>query len=88
MRRAARSHAWDETVVVDFGRVARPRGGVSDGEARALAALASGATLEVAARDLGVSARTVRRRVRDVGDRAGVATTVEAVVWAAKRGVI
>lgn len=55
---------------------------------RLLALLASGLTADAAARELGVSTRTLRRRCRDLCDRLDVHTPVEAVAWAAKRGLI
>lgn len=53
-----------------------------------MAEVAQGSTLHTAGRRLGVSPRTVRRRVRTVCDYAGVNTPVEAAVWAVKRGII
>lgn len=50
--------------------------------------VASGVPLDVAARQLGISPRTLRRRVRAICDRIGVNTTIEAVVWAVKRKLI
>lgn len=57
-------------------------------EVRLLSHLASGMTADVAARRLDLSPRTLRRRVRAVCDRLGVETSIQAVVWAAKRGFI
>lgn len=57
-------------------------------EVRVLAALATGMTSEAAARHLDISDRTVRRRIRRVCDHIGVGTTIEAITWAAKHGVI
>ncbi|RJL22556.1 LuxR family transcriptional regulator [Bailinhaonella thermotolerans] len=62
--------------------------GLADEDLRLLAALATGATTETAARRLEVSARTVRRRLRSICDRLGVASPIEAVVWAARRSLI
>ena len=53
-----------------------------------LSLLATGITCETAAWELGVSSRTVRRRLRDICARIGVATPVEAIVWAAKHGCL
>ena len=50
--------------------------------------LATGAPTEVIARRLGVSERTVRRRVRDICERLDLDTAVEAVAWAAHRGFV
>jgi len=43
---------------------------------------------DVAARQLELSARTLRRRLRTICDRLDVGTPIEAVVWAAKRQLI
>jgi DNA-binding NarL/FixJ family response regulator len=50
--------------------------------------LARGETIEAIAHRLQRSDRTVRRRVRAIGDRLGVETTVEAVVCAVRQGWI
>lgn len=60
----------------------------SDEEIRILATLATGMTSDVAARRLELSSRTVRRRVRGICDQLGVETTIQAIVWAARRGLI
>lgn len=61
---------------------------LTDAEVRALAVLGAGHTYDTAARELGISGRTIRRRVRDVCDRIGVDTTIQAVTWAAKHHLI
>lgn len=53
-----------------------------------LSLLAAGASLELIARRLDLSERTVRRRVRRVCDRLEVGTPVEAVAWAARRHLV
>ncbi len=53
-----------------------------------LAEIATGVTTEVAARHLELSARTLRRRIRNICDVLGVNTPIEAVVWAARRQLI
>jgi DNA-binding NarL/FixJ family response regulator len=53
-----------------------------------LARLADGALLGAVARQLGTSERTVRRRVRCICDALGVDTPIQAVVWAARRGLL
>ncbi|MCY9787374.1 LuxR C-terminal-related transcriptional regulator [Nocardiopsis sp. EMB25] len=53
-----------------------------------LAEIATGVTTEVAARRLELSARTLRRRIRNICDMLGVNTPIEAVVWAARRQLI
>ena len=47
-----------------------------------LAALALGHTLESVAHDMDISVRTLRRRIRSVCSRLGVANHVQAIVWA------
>jgi DNA-binding NarL/FixJ family response regulator len=59
-----------------------------EGDLALLAELASGAQLDVVARRLGVSERTVRRRIRKICDQLGVGTAMEAVVWAVRRGLV
>lgn len=63
-------------------------GQLTDSEIRALNCLASGMTAAAAARYLGISERTLRRRIRLICDRIGVDTPIEAVVWAAKNDVV
>ncbi|MBB6172120.1 DNA-binding NarL/FixJ family response regulator [Nocardiopsis mwathae] len=61
---------------------------VTDEEIALLAEIATGATTEVAARRLGLTARRLRRRLRGICDELGVDTPIEAVVWAARRQLI
>ena len=65
-----------------------PSGTVDPSSLTLLALLARGLPLERVARELHCSERTVRRRTRAVCDRLGVGTPVEAVVWAARRGLL
>jgi DNA-binding NarL/FixJ family response regulator len=55
---------------------------------RLLALLASGLPAARVAHALNTSERTIQRRTRDLCDRIGVRTTVEAVAWAARRQLI
>jgi DNA-binding NarL/FixJ family response regulator len=57
-------------------------------EVALLGLLAQGLPLDVVARRLRVSERTVRRRTRDICDRLGVGAPIQAVVWAARRGML
>lgn len=61
---------------------------LSDDEVRVLALLASRVSADAAARRLGVSTRTLRRRCHDICARLDVDTPAEAVVWAAEQDLI
>lgn len=50
--------------------------------------LAEGLPLSTIARRLEMSDRTVRRRLRAICDRLGVTAPIQAVVWAARRGLL
>nr|WP_242680150.1 helix-turn-helix domain-containing protein [Nocardioides sp. IC4_145] len=50
--------------------------------------LARGQTVDAAARQLGISSRTARRRLRALADGLGVDTTIEVVVRAVRDGHI
>ncbi|GAA3442967.1 hypothetical protein Pve01_37730 [Planomonospora venezuelensis] len=79
-------------VVVDFRRDDSLPGarevGLSDDDLVLLAELAKGVTVDRVGRRLDISGRTVRRRLRGICDRIGVATAIEAVAWAARRRLI
>lgn len=53
-----------------------------------LALLAAGQTVDGTARRVGVSGRTVRRRLRALADDLGVDSTMETVVFAVRRGLV
>ncbi len=55
---------------------------------RILALLAEGVTVDGVARRVGLSGRTVRRRLRVLADDVGVETTIETVVHAVRSGLI
>ena len=61
---------------------------LSDDDLALLALLARGVPTDVISRRFALSERTVRRRTRELCDRLGVSTTVEAVAWAARRQLI
>lgn len=63
-------------------------GRLSGDDVRILAGLATGRGPEAVARDLGISERTLRRRLRGVCDTLEVKTPIEAVIWAVRRGLI
>jgi len=60
------------------------RTGLATDELQVLRLLADGETVDVVARRLGVSERTVRRKVRSACDKVGCETTIEAIVWAVR----
>jgi DNA-binding NarL/FixJ family response regulator len=64
------------------------RARLTDDDLLLLAELAKGVTVDRVGRSLDVSGRTVRRRLRGICDRIGVATAIEAVAWAARRRLI
>ena len=53
-----------------------------------LSLLSQGLTTDAIARRVGVSERTVRRRLRSVADDIGVESSIEAVVHAVRAGLI
>lgn len=57
-------------------------------EAELLQLLGQGLPLDSVAQRLRTSQRTVRRRVKGICDRLGVNSSIQAVVWAAQRGLI
>jgi|HubBroStandDraft_3_1064219.scaffolds.fasta_scaffold78256_2 DNA-binding NarL/FixJ family response regulator len=57
-------------------------------EVELLQLLGHGLPLEAVARRLQTSERTVRRRTKAICDRMGVDFPIQAVVWAAQRGLI
>jgi len=71
-------------VVLHASAAAPGTGATDDLDARLLSLLLAGQTDEAAAHQLGVSLRTVQRRVRDLMDRAGVRTRVQ-LGWHAAR---
>jgi DNA-binding NarL/FixJ family response regulator len=58
------------------------------GDLEILRRLADGATTEAIARHIGLSERTVRRRLRAIADEIGVDTTIEVVIHAVRRHLI
>jgi DNA-binding CsgD family transcriptional regulator len=57
-------------------------------ELQMLALIAAGLALDSVAARMGKSSRTIRRRIRAVCDRLGLAHPIQAVVWAVRRGLI
>lgn len=50
--------------------------------------MAEGLPLDSIAQHMGLSSRTVRRRLRALCDRLGVAHPIQAIVWAARCGLV
>lgn len=63
-------------------------GELAEADLRVLSLLAEGHPPDAVARRMGLSGRTVRRRIRALCDRLGVATPIQAVVWAVRTGLI
>ncbi|MFI5430229.1 LuxR C-terminal-related transcriptional regulator [Aeromicrobium sp. UC242_57] len=63
-----------------MGRVSN----LSDDDLAILRPLSQGLTTDVIARELNISERTLRRRVRTICNQIGVDTPIEAVVWAVR----
>lgn len=66
----------------------RPPHPLTEPDVEILRLLARGLPVETVARRLAISDRTVRRRCRQVCDRLGVHTPIEAVVWAAHHHLV
>ncbi|WP_036555423.1 LuxR C-terminal-related transcriptional regulator [Nocardioides insulae] len=67
---------------------ARRQGALAEEELAVLALLAEGNTVDRVARELGVSDRTVRRRMRSAARALGASSTIETVVLAVRRRMI
>lgn len=61
---------------------------LGEDDVRLLSLLADGLPTLAVARSLNTSPRTLQRRTRELCDRIGVRTPVEAVAWAARRRLI
>jgi DNA-binding NarL/FixJ family response regulator len=57
-------------------------------EVTILRLMANGLPLNSVARHTGLSSRTIRRRLRGLCDRLGVTHPIQAIVWAARRGLV
>jgi DNA-binding NarL/FixJ family response regulator len=77
------------TLSYETGRRPQPNNPcLRSDEVHLLSLLATGLPVESVARRLHVCPRTVRRRYRGVCDKIGVSSVIEAVAWAARRGLI
>ena len=61
---------------------------LSSQDVELLRLLAGGLPLYAVARRMNTSERTVRRRVKAIRDRLGFSSSIQAVVWAARRGLV
>ncbi len=61
---------------------------LSQQDVELLGLLACGLPLDAVARRLNTSERTVRRRVKAICDRLGLPTSIQVIVWAARRGLV
>ena len=65
-----------------------PRAGLSTADVAVLTLLADGHTQDTTARRLDMSTRTLRRRITGICAELQVREPIEAVVWAAKHGIL
>jgi DNA-binding NarL/FixJ family response regulator len=82
--------AQDAQVITPPVHGGDPPAGVplSRPEVDLLGLLADGLPLAVVAREVHASERTVRRRLRAICDRLGFSAPIQAVAWAARRGLV
>ena len=76
------------SVMTEEATVLRSFEPLTEDDVVLLRLLADGLPLESVARRLQLSARTVRRRTRAICDHLGVRAPVQAIVWAARRGLL
>lgn len=69
-------------------RQPQPAPRVSEEDLALLRLVAEGLPMDSVAARLGMSPRTARRRIHDLCERIGVTGTMQAVVWAAHRGLV
>jgi DNA-binding NarL/FixJ family response regulator len=97
--RDALSCTGTDSVIRPFPRLAvaqrdapstreREESGVTTEELNILMLMAEGLTLDSVAVRVAMSPRTLSRRLRCVCDRLGVAHPIQAIVWAAHRGLL
>jgi DNA-binding NarL/FixJ family response regulator len=75
-------------MMLEPGLAAQVPGQLTREDIELLALLAGGLPLEAIARRVNASERTVRRRVKAICDRLGFSSTIQAVAWAARRGLV
>jgi DNA-binding NarL/FixJ family response regulator len=69
-------------------RTQEPELPLSPLEAALLKGLADGLSMNAVARHCGLSTRTLRRHMRTLCDRIEVRSPIQAVAWAARRGLV
>ncbi|MEY9861715.1 DNA-binding CsgD family transcriptional regulator/sugar-specific transcriptional regulator TrmB [Catenulispora sp. GAS73] len=80
-------HAWERAVPLDAPAAdPQPQDGPTDADRELLKLMAAGVTDEAAANRLGVSLRTVRRRIADLMERLGATSRFDAGLKAGRRG--
>jgi len=62
--------------------------GLTSQDVELLRLLAGGLPLDAVARRMNTSERTVRRRVKAIRGQLGVASSIQAVVWATRQGLV
>jgi DNA-binding NarL/FixJ family response regulator len=66
----------------------RSMAGLSRQDVELLSLIACGLPLEAVARRTNTSERTVRRRVKAICDRLEFSSSIQAVAWAARQGLV
>jgi DNA-binding NarL/FixJ family response regulator len=74
--------------MADPSSATKAAGQLSREDVELLRLLAGGLPLDAVARRLHTSDRTVRRRVKASCDRLGCRSSIQAVVWAARQGLV
>lgn len=84
-----RAHRADTARPIQLHPVEQPQHRqLTRDDLKLLAVISTGIPLTSVAERLGVSDRTVRRRIRTICDTIGVTTMIESVTWAARRRLI
>lgn len=78
-----------DDVIATWGpRIFPAANPITVGDLKCLQAVAAGLTLVQVGELMNVSPRTVRRRLHRICGKLGVKTTIESVVWAARKGLV
>lgn len=88
-RLAPRAHRYDTGTAIGMSAspwAREPR--LTAEELLILRHIADGLPIESVAHRIGISPRTVRRRMRTLCDRIGATCVIQAVVWAAHEGLV